>query len=141
MILLDTNVASELMKTGPDAGVSAWKEQQQPGTLFLSSVTLAELLDGVVRLPEGRRKQGLQDAVDRLLDEFGQRILPFDALAAYRYAELHAAARAGGRGFPLPDAYIAAIASSCNFIVASRDTGPYLAGGIEVVNPWEARAR
>ena len=136
MIVLDTNVASELMRKEPDSRVSAWENRQRRETLFLPVVTLAELLEGVARLEEGRRKQGLRDTLDGFLSEFRHRVLPFDTQAAYRYAELYATARAGGRGFPLPDAYIAAIASSRGFAVASRDTGPYQAGGVEVVDPW-----
>ena len=137
MIVLDTNVISELVKMAPDSRVMAWINQQHREALFLPTVALAELFEGVAILPEGRRKRDLQDAIDRRVSEFNDRVLPFDAEAARRYAQLYAAARSSGLGFPLPDAYIAAIASSRSFAVASRDTGPYMAGGIHVIDPWQ----
>ena len=74
---------------------------------------------------------------DGLMELFRDRVLPFDADAARHYAELAVTAKAGGRGFPTPDGYIAAIAASRGFIVASRDTSPYQAAGLSVINPWE----
>jgi toxin FitB len=80
----------------------------------------------------------LTRALDGLLELFVDRVLPFDTDAARHYAALAAAARRAGRGFPTPDGYIAAIAVSRGFIVASRDTSPYEAGGLQVVDPWQA---
>ncbi|WP_206953367.1 type II toxin-antitoxin system VapC family toxin [Trinickia acidisoli] len=139
MIVLDTNVVSEAMKPAPDAAVRAWLNEQTAETLYLSSVTLAELLFGIAALPTGKRKSLLPHALDGLLGLFEGRVLPFDVDAARHYAELAATARNGGRGFPTPDGYIAAIAASRGFIVASRDTSPYEAGGIQVLNPWISR--
>lgn len=136
MIVLDTNVVSEAMKPKPDAGVRAWLNDQVAETLFLSSVTLAELLYGVRALPDGKRKDLLARALDGLLELFQDRVLPFDIDAARHYAELAVAARNKGRGFPTPDGYIAAIAASRGFAVASRDTSPYEAAGVTVINPW-----
>jgi predicted nucleic acid-binding protein len=138
MIVLDTNVISEAMKPEPHPAVRAWLNAQAAQTLYLSSVTLAELLFGIAALPAGRRKDMLAKALDGLLELFRGRVLPFDADAARHYAELAVLARAGGRGFPTPDGYIAAIAASRGFIVASRDTAPYEAAGVTVINPWEA---
>lgn len=138
MIVLDTNVVSEAMKPEPDAAVRAWLNAQVAETLYLSSVTLAELLYGLGALPTGKRKNMLTRALDGLSELFQDRILPFDTDAARHYAELAVTAKNGGRGFPTPDGYIAAIAASRKFIVASRDTAPYEAGGLTVVNPWEA---
>lgn len=136
MIVLDTNVVSEAMKPAPDAAVRAWLNAQAAETLYLSSVTLAELLFGIRALPAGKRKNRLDHALGELLDLFKDRVLPFDTDAARHYADLAATARNGGRGFPTPDGYIAAIAASRGFIVASRDTSPYAAAGIAVINPW-----
>ena len=136
MILLDTNVVSEMMRREPDSAVSSWLNKQDKETLYLSGVTLAELLAGVIVLPDGKRKRELEAALDRTLQMFGDRILPFDKQAARHYAELLFAARKSGRGFPVPDGYVAAIAASREFAVATRDTAPYLAGGIKVINPW-----
>lgn len=138
MIVLDTNVVSEAMKPEPDATVRAWLNDQVAETLYLSSVTLAELLFGIRALPAGRRKDMLGHTLDGLLNMFEGRILPFDTEAARHYAELATTARNGGRGFPTPDGYIAAIAAAHGFIVASRDTGPFEAGGLKVINPWRA---
>lgn len=136
MIVLDTNVVSEAMKSAPDAAVRAWLNDQAAETLYLSSVTLAELLFGIRALPAGRRKNLLDRALAELLKLFEDRVLPFDTDAARHYADLAVTAREGGRGFPTPDGYIAAIAASRRFIVASRDTAPYEAAGVSVINPW-----
>ncbi len=137
MILLDTNVVSEAMKPAPHPPVLAWLNDQAAETLYLSSVTLAEMLFGIAALPDGKRKEKLTDALDGLTALFRDRILPFDVDAARHYASLAVAARTGGRGFPTPDGYIAAIAASRGFIVASRDTAPYKAADVTVINPWE----
>ena len=133
MILLDTHVVSEAMKPAPDAAVQAWLNNQVAETLFISSVTVAELLFGIGALPEGRRKVMLAKAVDGLMTLFQGRVLPFDTEAAICHAELAVKARANGRGFPTPDGYIAAIAASRGFLVASRDAAPFEA---RVINPW-----
>jgi len=137
MIVLDTNVVSEAMKPEPDPSVRDWLNDQSAETLYLSSVTLAELLFGIAALPAGKRKDMLAQALDGLMGLFRDRVLPFDIDAARRYAELAVTAKTGGPGFPTPDGYIAAIASSRNFIVASRDTAPYEAAGVPVINPWK----
>lgn len=138
MIVLDTNVISEAMKPEPNPAVRTWLNDQSAETLYLSSVTLAELLFGIGVLPAGKRKDMLAKALDGLMGLFRDRFLPFDIDAARHYAQLAVSARTGGRGFPTPDGYIAAIAASRSFIVASRDTAPYEAAGVAVVNPWEA---
>jgi predicted nucleic acid-binding protein len=136
MIVLDTNVVSEAMKPEPHPAVLAWLNDQAAETLYLSSVTLAELLFGIGVLPDGRRKDMLAKALDGLLALFRDRILSFDVEAARRHAELAVKARAAGKGFPTPDGYIAAIAVSRGFSVASRDVGPYEAAGVGVLDPW-----
>ncbi len=136
MIVLDTNVVSEAMKPEPHPSVRAWLNDQAAETLYLSSVTLTELLFGIAALPAGKRKDMLTQAFDGLMGLFRDRVLPFDTDAARRYAALAVLAKASGRGFPTPDGYIAAIASSRGFIVASRDTAPCQAAGVSVVNPW-----
>lgn len=138
MIVLDTNVVSEAMKPDPDAAVRAWLNEQAAETLYLSSVTLAELLFGIRVLPAGRRKSMLDRALTELLGLFKERILPFDTDAARNYADLAATARDAGRVLPTSDGYIAAIAASRGFIVASRDTSPYEFAGLTVINPWKA---
>ena len=136
MILLDTNVISEAMKPQPHRGVRDWLDAQAAETLYLSSVTLAELMFGVGALPSGKRKDNLAAAVEGLLELFSARILPFDTEAARRYGDLAVKARAAGKGFPTPDGYIAAIASAHGFAVASRDPSAFNAAGLTVIDPW-----
>ena len=136
MILLDTNVVSEAMKPEPAAAVRAWLDAQAAETLYLSSVTIAELMFGIGALPNGRRQDKLTAALDGVLELFADRILPFDTRAARRYAELAVSARAAGRGFPTSDGYIAAIAATRDFAVASRDTSAFTAAGLVVIDPW-----
>jgi len=140
MILLDTNVVSEAMKPEPAPAVRAWLDAQAAETLFLSSVTVAELMFGIGALPNGRRKDKLTAALDGLLELFADRILPFDTRAARRYADLAVTARAAGKGFPTPDGYIAATAAAHDFAVASRDTSAFTAAGLTVIDPWMAGA-
>jgi predicted nucleic acid-binding protein len=138
MILLDTNVVSEAMKPTPDEAVRAWLDEQAAETLYLSSVTVAELMFGVGALPKGKRKGKLAEALDGVTEVFADRILPFDLDAARRYANLAVKARAAGKGFPTPDGYIAAIAASRGFVVATRDPSAFHAAGLEIIDPWKA---
>jgi predicted nucleic acid-binding protein len=138
MILLDTNVISEAMKPEPQLRVRDWLDAQAAETLYLSSVTIAELMFGIGALPDGKRKDNLATALDGVLDVFAARVLPFDTEAARRYAGLAVKARAAGQGFPIPDGYIAAIAAAHGFAVASRDTSAFAAAGLTVIDPWTA---
>ena len=138
MILLDTSIVAEAMTREPHPRVRVWLDAQVAETLFLSSITVAELLFGVGALPAGRRKDAVAAALDDVLDLFAARILPFDTAAARRYADLAVRARAAGKGFPTPDGYIAAIAAAHGFAVASRDTSAFTAAGITVIDPWSA---
>ena len=136
MIILDTNVISEMIKEEPHQAVETWLNQQAAETLYLTSVTVAELLFGFQVLPDGRRKAELAKKVDAAVALFDRRILTFDVTAARHYAELAVKARTLGKGFPVPDGYIAAIAAANHFIVATRDTAPFAAAGVKVINPW-----
>ena len=137
MILLDTNVVSEAMKPAPDDTVRVWLDEQAAETLFLSSVTIAELMFGIGALPDGKRKDRLTEALDGVMELFADRVLPFDVGAARQYAELAVKARAAGKGFPTPDGYIAAIAAAKGFVVATRDTSAFDAANVEVIDPWK----
>jgi len=136
MIVLDTNVVSEAMKPDPDPAVRRWLDEQAAETLFLCSVTIAELMFGIAALPKGKRKDRLTSALDGVLTLFADRILPFDTDAARLYAHLAVNARAAGRGFPTPDGYMAAIAASHGFAVASRHSSAFSAAGLTVIDPW-----
>ena len=136
MMLLDTNVVSEAIKPEPHPSVVAWLDAQAAETLFISSITVAELLFGIGALPDGKRKDMLAARIDGLLDQFTGRVVDFDTPAARRYADLAVKARAAGKGFPTPDGYIAAIAAAHGFAVASRDTSAFNAAGLTVIDPW-----
>lgn len=138
MIILDTNVVSEPMKPSGSAVVRTWLDQQVVETLYLTATSLSELLLGVELLPEGRRKKGLDDALSELMvNLFRSRILPFDRPAAAMYARLIGRARAGGHAVSVADGQIAAIAAVHGFTIATRDTSPFSAVGVPVIDPWE----
>ena len=137
MILLDTNVVSEPLKASCDVGVLTWIDAQIVETLYLSTVSLAELRFGIEALPTGKRKDMLRASfVQRILPLFVGRILPFDMAASEAYAMLRARARGDGKAISPADGYIAATAMAHGLIVATRDTGPFEAAGLTVINPW-----
>jgi predicted nucleic acid-binding protein len=126
------------MKPLPHSQVLGWLNMQAAETLFVSSITFAELLFGVAAMPQGQRKLRLEETVDGLADMYKGRILGFDLDTAKTYARLAALAKSKGQGFSTADGYIAAIAASKRMIVATRDTAPFAAVGLEVINPWLA---
>ena len=136
MILLDTNVISEAMKPEPNAAVRDWLDAQSADTLFISSITVAEMMFGVGALPESKRRANLAAALDSVLELFEGRILPFDTDAAKRYAELAVSARANGKALPTPDGYTAAIATAHGFSIATRDARAFVQTGLTVIDPW-----
>lgn len=139
MIVLDTNVVSEPMKPSGNPVVQIWLDRQVVETLFLAATSLSELLVGIEILPDGKRKEGLAAALTELMEMlFGSRILPFDRQAAVACAPIVTHARAGGKIISVADGQIAAIAAVRGFTVATRDTEPFLAAGVTVINPWEA---
>lgn len=126
MILLDTNVVSELMRPAPDQKVVAWLDAQIAETLYLAAVSLAELLLGIAILPESRRKRELEAAVaGQATAMFGPRVLPFDAEAATVFAAVVSRARSAGYVIGMADGQIAATAVAHSLIVATRDTAPF----------------
>ena len=140
MILLDTNVISEPQRLEPNARVLDWMDAQALETLYLSTITVAELRAGVALMPAGKRRDSLHENLEkRLLPLFANRVLPFDMACTKSYAELLATSRAAGLAVATADAFIAAIALANGFAVATRDTTPVEAAGVNVINPWEAR--
>ena len=138
MIVLDTNVVSELMRASPHPEVLAWLDVQPTSTLFVTTITEAEIHTGVALLPEGRRKLGLQAAAERVFGVmFDGRILPFDSAAAHTYASIASDRRASGNPISQADCQIAAIVRSLGASVATRDAKGFGGCGIEVVNPWQ----
>jgi toxin FitB len=140
MILLDTNVISEPLKPGSNPNVLAWIDAQSVETLFVSTITLAELRFGLAVMPDGKRKSVLQRRLEEeVIPLFKGRVLSFDDGASRAYAELRAHARAAGKAIGTADAYIAAVAVAHGITVATRDTSPFEAAGCAFINPWEVR--
>lgn len=139
MILIDTNVLSELMRAKPAPEVLAWIDAQPTSQLFISSITVAEILYGIARMADGKRKQGLLDLATLMFDEdFAGRILSFDADAAIHYAGLAAESEAKGKVVDMADGQIAAIAALHDARVATRNVRHFDYLGVPVINPWEA---
>lgn len=139
MIVLDTNVVSELMRSAPDTAVLAWVDAQPAADLHLTSITAAELLYGVALLPAGRRRTQLAEEVGALLEEdFARRVLAFDLVAAGHYADI--AARRATLGHPIgaADAQIAAVCRSHGATVATRNVSDFDDVGIDIIDPWAA---
>lgn len=138
MIILDTNVISEPLGPSPDATVLKWLDQQEIETLYLTSITVAELRFGIAALPAGKRRRRLeQDFDERILSLFSGRVLAFDKDSTPEYARIRSKAKASGRPVGVTDAFIAAIAAHHGFSVATRDVSPFEAADIRVINPWK----
>ena len=138
MIVLDSNVVSELMKSAPDAAVARWIADQQGMSLYTTSITRAEVLHGLLLLPAGKRRAALEAAAEAMFNkEFGGRVLPFGGDAARAYAQIAAHRRRPGRPISNFDARIAAIARTARAAIATRNVGDYDDCGIKVLNPWD----
>jgi hypothetical protein len=142
MIVLDTNVLSELLRPQPAPQVEAWLGAQDGTTVYFTAVGEAELRHGVAILPAGRRRDALAQAIESVLDEdFRDRILPFNREAACAYAAIAAERRAVGRPISQFDCQIAAIARAHSASVATRNTSDYEGAGVAVINPWDQTKR
>lgn len=137
MIVLDTNVISEVVKPDPSAEVTAWLARERPSDIFTTAITQAELLYGIELMSRGRRRSALEAAITRILRELlVERIMPFDSDAAEVYARIAASRRAMGRPILEADAQIAAIVHSRGAVLATRNSRDFEHCGIKVVNPW-----
>ena len=137
MIVLDTNVVSELMRPAPSSAVMSWVSQRDAAALFFSAVGEAELRLGVAAMQAGRRRDAIEAAIEAMLrEDFAGRILPFDSAASRAYAEIAAARRAAGRPVATMDMQIAAIAHSQDMAVATRNTKDFTGTGVDLANPW-----
>jgi predicted nucleic acid-binding protein len=139
VIVLDTNVLSEMMRPTPDANVAAWMSARPATSLFTTTVTQAEILYGLQLLSSAKRRSQLEAAVSQMFaTDFAGRVLPFDQAAAQLYAQIAAARRRAGRPITQFDAQIAAIARSRDAKVATRDVADFEGCGIGVIDPWRA---
>ncbi|MEM6944336.1 MAG: type II toxin-antitoxin system VapC family toxin [Pseudomonadota bacterium] len=139
MVILDTNVVSELLRPAPESRVEAWLALQDGAQVFLTAVSEAELRTGVAIMADGKRRDDLARAIDAMLrEDFRGRILPFDGAAATAYATI--AASRGGAGRPISqfDCQIAAIGRVHSAAVATRNVRDFEGAGVEVVDPWVA---
>ncbi|MGH6920173.1 MAG: type II toxin-antitoxin system VapC family toxin [Geminicoccaceae bacterium] len=137
MILLDTNVLSELTKPQPDARVVGWLRRSAPA-LALPTIALAEMAFGIEKLAEGRRREELLEALRRLVVEFADRLLDFNVRAAWAYGRILASARRAGRPMTVPDALIAAIAEANGCALATRNVNDFATTGLDLVDPWRS---
>jgi toxin FitB len=136
VIILDTNVTSELMRAQPDPAVIAWLADQSPTDLFSTAVTVAEISDGLERLPRGRRRKSLEQAYQSVSVGMADDILPFDVDAALLYGPFMAMMEQAGTPIDPMDAEIACIAASRGATVATRNEGDFADCGVRLVNPW-----
>ncbi len=137
MVVIDTNIVSELMRAEPSAEVLAWMDTRPRRELFVTAVTEAEVRTGIAFLPEGRRRRGLAEACDRVFGNlFAGRVLPFDSAAAHVYAKIVVSRRAVGRPVSQADCQIAAIARARGMAVATHNIRDFEDMGIGIFDPW-----
>ena len=137
MIFLDTNVVSELMRLEPEQVVVEWVDRQLADDVYLTAVSLAELLYGVARLPAGRRRSALAEELEAMVsDDFGHRVAAFDATAAPHYADIAARRESTGRPISFADGQIAAICRSHDAVLATRNVDDFIGTGVRLINPW-----
>jgi predicted nucleic acid-binding protein len=138
MIILDTNVVTEVMKPSPAVAVVTWLNARDSSALFLTAITLGEIRYGLRTMPKGLRRQRLEESFERVIAAaFAGRILAFGEEAAAQYGDVMARRKELGRPLSVPDGQIAAIARLHGFAVATRNVRDFLACGIEIVNPFE----
>jgi predicted nucleic acid-binding protein len=138
MIVLDTNIISELLRPAPNKQVEAWLSAQDGENVYFTTVGEAELQYGLALLPAGKRRNALSKAVEEILDEdFQDRILAFDRAAARAYAVIAAARRAAGRPISQFDCQIAAITRANEAVLATRNTADFEGCGIRLIDPWK----
>jgi predicted nucleic acid-binding protein len=137
LILLDTNVLSELMKPQPDLRVVAWT-RRSAAALAMPMIAVAKMADGIEKLTAGRRRDALLAALRRLVIEFSDRLFAFNVAAAWAYGRILAAARSAGQPMAIPDAAIAAIASANGCALATRNVKDFATTGLDLVDPWRS---
>ena len=140
MILLDTNVVSEIMRPHPDARFAAWMQAQPVPPIFTTAITAAEIFKGIEIMASGRKRQELLEVAESFFHiDMASRVLPFDSAAAHWFAEIFATRRRKGLAAQPLDVQIAAIAREHKAVLATRNTSDFEECGIELINPWKAR--
>ncbi len=140
MIVLDTNIISEIMRPKPDDTVIEWLNQQNSLDLFVNSISIAEISYGLYVLPNGKRKQQLQTRFEQFINNgFQFRILTFDEQAARMYGKVMGEAKRTGHPMSIADGQIAAIALTNDFAVATRNIKDFSYCGVRLVNPFNER--
>lgn len=138
MLMLDTNLLSEMMRPEPERKIADWIVRQPSDELFTAAVCQAEILAGLALLPSGRRRSDLEEAARAMFaDDFGDRILPFDTEAASAYAEIFATRKKAGRPSGTIDLMVAAIARVSGASVVTRNVADFEGVGVAIVNPWD----
>jgi len=139
MIVLDTNVVSELMRARPERCVQAWLDAQVSGDLFLTAISVAEILCGIARLPDGKRKRQMLEITETMFrEDFQERLLPFDECSATHYANVVTCRQLLGRPISMADAQIAAICLQHRAVLATRNLKDFEALGLDLINPWSS---
>ena len=139
MIVLDTNVLSELMRPSPSPLVVNWVQQQPPDQVFTTSIAEAEILYGIRLLPTGKRRDELLAAAESVFGEYlADRVIAFDSQAAHAFARIAAKCRTVGKPISHADAQIAAIVHIQEAILATRNVADFANCGISIANPWTA---
>jgi predicted nucleic acid-binding protein len=139
VIVLDTNVLSEVLRANPEPSVVDWVANRPRASLFTSTITRGEILYGIRLLPDGKRRRGLWQAAQAIFsDDFAGQVLSFDSDAADMYGEIAAARRIAGKPISQFDAMIAAMARSRGAALATRNVKDFEGCGIEILNPWIA---
>jgi predicted nucleic acid-binding protein len=138
LILLDTNVLSELVKPRPDPQVVHWT-RHSAAALAIPTIAVAEMAFGIEKLAGGRRREDLLAGLHRLVTEFADRLFDFNVKAAWAYGRILATVRKGGRPMSVPDAAIAAIAAANDCALATRNVEDFANTGLQLINPWQDR--
>ena len=138
MIVLDTNIVSELMREQPSPSVAEWIQSFDPNQFTITSITIAEIMRGLARMPEGKRRRKLKQSFDGFIhDAFSSKILAFDEQAAFLYGEISASREKKGLSVDPVDLMITAIAKYHNATIATRNVRDFEACGIKLINPWK----
>ncbi|HEY2574758.1 MAG TPA: type II toxin-antitoxin system VapC family toxin [Streptosporangiaceae bacterium] len=138
MIVVDTNVASELMRSSPAIAVRDWAGSQAGRDLYTTAITVAEVRNGIERLEDGHRKDLMRATANDVFSAFSRNILPFDASAAVYYSWVVSGRNRAGRPIDALDAQVAAICGAHGAALATRNTKDFDGTDIDLIDPWQS---